>query len=311
MQGGALISILPGTEVPAPWHDLPLAGPALSRDAPPIIVTVTDAGRQCSVVFLEARGHAPDPRSMLPNTPASPDAATRPAHLLVVDDDEEIARLLARYFSSHGFRVSSVSDGTQMRRLLAADTVDIVLLDLGLPGEDGLALTHYLRGHWHGPVIIVTGRGDTVDCVVGLELGADDYVAKPFDLRELLARVRSVLRRAGEAAVSDTTPAAYVFEDHVLDTRAHALSAPDGRDIPLTSGEFALLHAFVEQAGRVISRDQLMTRLHGRDAGPFDRSIDVQIGRLRKKIEADPAQPKLIKSIRGAGYLFAAQVHPA
>jgi DNA-binding response OmpR family regulator len=255
--------------------------------------------------------------SMPTNTPVSPDAPdidVRPTHLLVVDDDAEIARLLVRYFGTHGFRVSCAGDGAQMRRLLAAETVDIVLLDLGLPGEDGLALTHYLREHWHGPVIIITGRGDTVDRVVGLELGADDYVAKPFDLRELLARVRSVLRRTGEPAASPApgaAPSAYVFEDHVLDTRAHALSAPDGRDIPLTSGEFALLRAFVEQAGQVVSRDQLMTRLHGRDAGPFDRSIDVQIGRLRKKIEADPAQPKFIKSIRGAGYLFAAQVRPA
>lgn len=251
---------------------------------------------------------------MPPNTPASPDAATRPAHLLVVDDDDEIARLIVRYFSSHGFRVSCVGDGAQMRRLLAAETVDIVMLDLGLPGEDGLSLTRYLREHWRGPVIIITGRGETVDRVVGLELGADDYVAKPFDLRELLARVRSVLRRAADAAAPAApcaTPPVYVFEDHVLDARARTLRAPDGHDIPLTTGEFALLHAFVEQPGQVLSRDRLMTRLHGRDAGPFDRSIDVQIGRLRKKIEPDPAQPKLIKSIRGAGYLFAAPVHSA
>lgn len=252
---------------------------------------------------------------MTTNAPAPPTTASpRPAHLLVVDDDPEIARLLERYFGAQGFRVSCAGDGVQMRRLLAAEAVDIVMLDLGLPGEDGLTLTHYLREHWRGPVIIVTGRGETVDRVVGLELGADDYVAKPFDLRELLARVRSVLRRAGESAApaaARAKPAVYVFEDHVLDTRAHTLTAPDGHDVALTTGEFALLRAFVEQAGEVLSRDRLMTTLHGRDAGPFDRSIDVQIGRLRKKIEADPAQPKLIKSIRSAGYLFAAQVYPA
>ena len=255
---------------------------------------------------------------MPPNVPVPPIVANaRPTHLLVVDDDSEIARLLERYFGAHGFRVSCAGDGAHMRRLLGAETVDIVMLDLGLPGEDGLSLTRYLREHWRGPVIIITGRGETVDRVVGLELGADDYVAKPFDLRELLARVRSVLRRAADAAATPplrtppSAPSAYVFEDHVLDVRAHTLRAPDGRDIPLTSGEFALLHAFVEQAGQVLSRDQLMTRLHGRDAGPFDRSIDVQIGRLRKKIEADPAQPRLIKSIRGTGYLFAATAHPA
>ena len=254
---------------------------------------------------------------MPPNTPAPPDAATQPAHLLVVDDDEEIARLLARYFGAHGFRVSSVGDGAQMRRLLAAEAVDIVMLDLGLPGEDGLALTRYLHEHWHGPVIIVTGRGETVDRVVGLELGADDYVAKPFDLRELLARVRSVLRRAGERAPAANAPAAaaqpprHAFEGYLLDARSHTLHGPDGGDVPLTTGEFALLRVFVEHAGQVLTRDQLMSRLHGRDAGPFDRSIDVQIGRLRRKIETDPAQPKIIKSIRGAGYLFAPQVRPA
>ncbi|BFI96099.1 MAG: response regulator [Rhodanobacter sp.] len=253
---------------------------------------------------------------MPPNTPASPDAATRTPHLLVVDDDEEIARLLARYFTAHGFRVSSVGDGIEMRRLLAAESVDIVMLDLGLPGEDGLALTRYLREHWHGPVIIVTGRGDTVDRVVGLELGADDYVAKPFDLRELLARVRSVLRRAGDRApppnaLAAAHPPRHAFDGYLLDTRSHTLSRSDGSDVPLTTGEFALLRVFVEHAGRVLSRDQLMTHLHGRDAGPFDRSVDVQIGRLRRKIEADPARPKIIKSIRGSGYLFVPRVLPA
>lgn len=248
------------------------------------------------------------------STPAAQDATAASAkmtHLLVVDDDDEIIRLLSRYFTTQGFRVSTAGDGTQMRHRLATEPVDIVMLDLGLPGEDGLTLTRHLREHWHGPVIIITGRGETVDRVVGLELGADDYVAKPFDLRELLARVRSVLRRAGEqarGAVSPAKSACRRFEGYVLDVQSHTLCDPRGTEIALTSGEFALLRAFVEHPGQVLTRDQLMTRVHGREAGPFDRSIDVQIGRLRRKVEVDPARPRLIKSIRGAGYLFAPSV---
>ncbi|MGN6320101.1 MAG: response regulator [Dyella sp.] len=236
--------------------------------------------------------------------PASP----IPQHVLVVDDDAEIAHILSRYFTSNGFRVTTASDGVQMRRIVDAEPVDIVMLDLGLPGEDGLSLTRHLREHWHGPVIIVTGRGESVDRVVGLELGADDYVTKPFDLRELLARVRSVLRRFSnappKAAAAGVARTRYAFEGYVLDIQSHSLISPDGEPIALTSGEFTLLRVLVEQANKVLSRDQLMTHIHGRDAGPYDRSIDVQIGRLRRKIEPDPANPQRIKSIRGAGYLF-------
>ncbi len=235
-----------------------------------------------------------------------------PAHLLVVDDDTEIARILSRYFGSHGFRVSIAGDGVQMRHVLGSEAVDIVMLDLGLPGEDGFSLTRHLREHWHGPVIIVTGRGESVDRVVGLELGADDYVTKPFDLRELLARVRSVLRRAAalpaKVAVKADEPLRLSFDGWVLDPQSHSLSGPEGEPIPLTSGEFALLRVFVEHSNQVLSRDQLMTHIHGRDAGPFDRAIDVQIGRLRRKIELDPAHPQRIKSIRGTGYLFSPTV---
>jgi two-component system, OmpR family, response regulator len=240
-------------------------------------------------------------------SPGSTTSANSPTHLLVVDDDVEIAKILDRYFSSHGFRVSTAGDGTQMRRLLDSETVDIVMLDLGLPGEDGFSLTRHLREHWHGPVIIVTGRGESVDRVVGLELGADDYVTKPFDLRELLARVRSVLRRAAppsKAAVRATGAGRFAFDGYVLDPQAHSLFGPQGDTIALTTGEFALLRVFVEHANQVLTRDQLMTHIHGRDAGPYDRSIDVQIGRLRRKIEADPASPQRIKSVRGSGYLF-------
>jgi Response regulators consisting of a CheY-like receiver domain and a winged-helix DNA-binding domain len=229
-----------------------------------------------------------------------------PAHLLVVDDDIEIVQILSRYFGSHGFRVSTAGDGVRMRHVLDSEPVDILMLDIGLPGEDGLSLTRNLRGHWHGPVIIVSGRGESVDRVVGLELGADDYVTKPFDLRELLARVRSVLRRTSSPPRTDTGRLS--FDGCVLDPQSHSLSGPQGEPIPLTSGEFALLRVFVEHSNQVLTRDQLMTYIHGHDAGPFDRSIDVQIGRLRRKIEPDPAHPQRIRSIRGSGYLFSPTV---
>lgn len=245
-------------------------------------------------------------------SPSPASSPSQPAHVLVVDDEPEIAQILSRYFSSHGFRVSVASDGMQLRRTIGTESVDLVMLDLGLPGEDGLSLTRYLREHWQGPVIIVTGRGESVDRVVGLELGADDYVTKPFDLRELLARVRSVLRRSSAtpapAAVASPGARRFAFDGYVLDTQSHGLLDPQGETIALTTGEFALLKVLVEHANKVLSRDQLMTHVHGRDAGPYDRSIDVQIGRLRRKIERDPARPERIKSIRGAGYLFSPSV---
>ncbi len=235
---------------------------------------------------------------------------TDPPHLLVVEDEAEIAEMLRRYFSGQGFRVSLASDGTQMRAVLAREAITLVLLDLGLPGEDGFELTRHLTSEWRGPVIIVSGRGDAFDRVVGLELGADDYVTKPFELRELLARVRSVLRRSATLPAPPEPEHSSVFEFEGFRLRLDARSLIDasGREVALTTGEFELLHALVSQPNRVLSRDQLMNALHRRDAGPFDRAIDVQIGRLRRKIEADPAQPAIIKSVRGAGYLCAARV---
>ena len=246
---------------------------------------------------------SPHPTESIPCPPAT--------HLLVVDDDAEVGSLLQRYFTGQGFRVSAVGDGRTMRACLAQESVQLVLLDLGLPGEDGFELTRELHEHWRGPVIIVTGRGESVDRVVGLELGADDYVTKPFDLRELLARVRSVLRRASEAGRGNTnspSPTCYGFAGYRLDPQARRLTNPQGTSVPLTHGEFELLSLFMEHPQQVLSRDDLMTRIHGRDAGPYDRAIDVQIGRLRRKIEPDPARPTLIKAIRGAGYLFAEAV---
>jgi DNA-binding response OmpR family regulator len=247
---------------------------------------------------------------MTSSAPSRPTESPLP-HLLVVDDDEEIAALIARYFGNYGFRVSAAVDGSAMRAAIARQTVDVVLLDLGLPREDGFELTRYLRAHWRGAIIIVTGRGESVDRVVGLELGADDYVTKPFDLRELLARVRSVLRRMSPAPAEPepaSCAAAMQFAGFRLDPDARVLSDPRGEDIPLTTGEFELLSLLLDHPNRVMSRDEIMGHLHGRDTGPFDRAIDVQIGRLRRKIESDPAKPQLIKSVRGAGYLFAARV---
>jgi len=236
-----------------------------------------------------------------------PDSAR---HLLIVDDDPEILGLLSRYLGGHGYVVSRAGDGVAMRQVLAEHAVDLVLLDLGLPGEDGLELMRQLRAGFVCAVIIVTGRGESVDRVVGLELGADDYVAKPFDLRELLARVRSVLRRMAPKAAAPSAPAGeqIAFDGFVLDVTARRLTGADGNEIQLTSGEFDLLLAFVEQPNRVLSRDSLMNRIHGRDSGPFDRAIDVQVGRLRRKLEPDSDPPQMIKAVRGAGYLFAARV---
>lgn len=237
-------------------------------------------------------------------------------HLLNVDDDTDVNELISAYFSQYGFNVSCVQSGEAMRAAIAEGGIDVVLLDLGLPGEDGLDLTRFLREHWNGPIIIVSGRGETIDRVVGLEVGADDYVTKPFDLRELLARVKSVMRRAaGEVptALSGVDPAngapsRYAFEGWILDAGARRLVDPDEVEVPLTRGEFDLLLALVERPQRVLSRDQLMDIIHNHEAGPFDRSIDVQIGRLRKKIADDPQQPRIIKAVRGLGYQFIAEV---
>jgi len=239
----------------------------------------------------------------------TPENDARP-HILVVDDDPEIGALLVRYLGNNGFRVSTAGNGTELRARLANEAVELILLDLGLPGEDGLTLLRQFQHTWQGPVIVVSGRGDSVERVVGLELGADDYVSKPFDLRELLARIRSVLRRT-RAPAPQPTPAnarKLEFDGLQLDPNVRNLIDRNGQPVDLTSGEFELLQALVERPNQVLSRDQLMNSIHGRDAGPFDRSIDVQIGRLRRKIELDPANPQLIKSVRGAGYLFAAAV---
>ncbi|MEO6364399.1 MAG: response regulator transcription factor, partial [Caldimonas sp.] len=209
-------------------------------------------------------------------------------HIAVVDDELDITLLLVNYLQGHGYRVTAVHDGAALMALMADDPPVLVLLDLGLPGEDGLTIARRLREHWHCGLVIVTGRGDAVDKVVGLEVGADDYVTKPFDLRELLARIKAVLRRLAPAASATTaaSPAAprrLRFAGWALDTASRSLTHPQGHDVRLTGGEFDLLRTLAEHAGRVLSRDFLLEQTRGREAAPFDRTIDVQVGRLRKK----------------------------
>ena len=231
-------------------------------------------------------------------------------HLAVVDDEIAITSLLASYLAGHGFRVSQLHSGRALMGLMAEDPPALVLLDLGLPGEDGFVIARQLREHWRCGLVIVTGRGDAVDKVVGLEIGADDYITKPFDLRELVARIRAVLRRiapAPAALAADATgaPSQHLcFAGWQLDIAARRLEDAQGRAMPLTSGEFDLLNVLAQHPGRVLSRDFLLQQTRGREAAPFDRTIDVQIGRLRRKIEINPEEPQIIKSVRSAGYVF-------
>lgn len=237
-------------------------------------------------------------------------------HIAVLDDEVDITLLLANYLQSQGYRVTQVHHGAALLALMAEDPPALVLLDLGLPGEDGFTIARQLREHWHCGLVIVTGRGDSVDKVVGLEVGADDYVTKPFDLRELLARIKAVLRRVApaEGAAPASAPAApnprskLRFAGWTLDTAARRLTNPQGREVVLSTGEFDLLCAFATHPERVLSRDFLLEHTRGREAGPFDRTIDVQVGRLRKKLEDDGDEPQLIKSVRGAGYILVAAV---
>ena len=232
-------------------------------------------------------------------------------HIAVVDDAPDITRLLANYLGGNGFRVTECSSGSALMTLMRKDPPNLVLLDVGLPGEDGLVIARRLREHWQTSIILVTGRSDPVDKVVGLEIGADDYVTKPFDLRELLARIKAVLRRtsqhlqpSGPLGNATGQPERFHFADWVLDCGGRRLLTSDGAEVALTTGEFELLRVFVTHAGRVLSRDFLLESTRGRDAAPFDRAVDVLVGRLRKKIEDTPAQPEMLKSVRSAGYVF-------
>ena len=224
-------------------------------------------------------------------------------HILVVDDDREIRDLLARFLDDHGHRVTTAADGREMRRALAEWGIDLVVLDLMLPGEDGLELCRKLRAESDIPVIMLTAMGEETDRIVGLEMGADDYLPKPFSPRELLARIKAVLRRA-EGRGAGEASSVLRFAGWSLDVDGRELTSPDGVVVPLSGGEFDLLRAFVTHPKRVLSRDQLLDLARGREAQPFDRSIDVQVSRLRRKIEADPKEPTLIKTVRSGGYMF-------
>ena len=230
-------------------------------------------------------------------------------HILVVDDHQEIRDLVARHLKKEGFRVSTAAEGKAMRRVLSDSRIDLIVLDLMMPGEDGLSLCRNLRADVSTagiPVIMLTAKGDEVDRIVGLEMGADDYIPKPFSTRELIARIKAVLRRAqgGLAGAEEETAETYRFEGWTLDVAGRHLVTGDGVTVPLSTGEYDLLMAFVQRPGRVLSRDQLLDLTRGRSAAPFDRSIDTQVSRLRKKIEKDIKDPKLIKTVWGGGYTF-------
>jgi two-component system phosphate regulon response regulator OmpR len=232
--------------------------------------------------------------------------------ILIVEDDVSVREMLAEYLGTHGYEIAQADGGTVMREAVEKSLPDVVLLDVNLPGEDGFTLARFLRERYDVGIIMVTGSADLADRIAGLEVGADDYVVKPFELRELRARVKSIMRRmqarppvtpaaeaAGTAASSRVRVAACA-----LDLASHQLFAADGREIPLTGMEFDLLKAFVERPNQVLNRDQLLTLTRNREWEPFDRSIDIRIARVRRKIEADPDHPQAIRTVRGSGYMF-------
>lgn len=233
-----------------------------------------------------------------------------PDHILVVDDDREIRSLLTEYLQQQGYRVTAAADGRGLRQALAASRPDLVILDLMLPGEDGLTLCRELRAGSDLPVIMLTARGDETDRIVGLELGADDYVAKPFSPRELLARIKSVLRRAralpGNLKTGDD--GLFRFAGWMLDAATRNLTSPRGVVVALSGTDYRLLKIFVDHPNRVLTRDQLVDLMLEREAGPYDRAIDVQVSRLRQRLGEDAREPAIIKTVRGQGYVFAAHV---
>jgi len=231
-------------------------------------------------------------------------------HILIVDDHQEIRDLVNRLLTREGFRTSLAADGRAMRKVLADGRIDLILLDLMLPGEDGLSLCRSIRTDSDVPIIMLTAKGEEIDRVIGLEMGADDYLAKPFGGRELLARIRAVLRRGPGRAEREGRMGTrqYRFDRFVLDTETRDLLRDDGVTVPLSTGEFDLLLVFVERPKRVLNREQLLDLARGRSAVAFDRAIDTQVSRLRRKLERDAADPKLIKTIWGGGYMFTPDV---
>jgi len=233
-------------------------------------------------------------------------------HILIVDDDREIRDLLSRFLVKHGYRVSTAADGRDMRRVMADARIDLIVLDVMMPGETGLTLCGQVRATSKVPIIMLTAVAEETDRIIGLELGADDYLAKPFNPRELLARIRAVLRRTDirepVAAVEGDGNPVLSFNGWRLDLATRQLTNPAGEPVELSTGEYDLLVAFAERPQRVLSRDRLLDLAKGRAAVAFDRSIDVQVGRLRRKIEVDASAPQLITTVRGGGYMFTPQV---
>ena len=232
--------------------------------------------------------------------------STVPPHILVVEDDRETRALIAKYLRNNDCHVVTAQDGREMDSRLADQRVDLVVLDVMLPGEDGLSLCRRVRASSPLPIIMLTARGEDVDRILGLEMGADDYLAKPFNPRELLARIRSVLRRQSLAQTASATSGATAlgFLGWRIDFRLRELRNPDGALVAMTSAEFDLLQAFCERPGRVLSREALLDLTHGRNAGSFERSIDVLVSRIRRKIEPDPQSVSIIKTVRSGGYMF-------
>jgi two-component system, OmpR family, response regulator len=255
-------------------------------------------------------------RDQLDDDPSRPSESgraefTRAAHVLAVDDDQAMRAMIADYLADQNVRVSVAADSRDMQRVLAAGGVDLVILDLKLGNEDGLEIVRALRAESDLPIIVLTGhRRESVDRVVGLELGADDYLTKPFSPRELLARIHAVLRRRSPAARpdKDAKRTRYRFAGWELNLHTRRLSSPSGQNVPLTKGEFALLAVFLQSPQRVLTREHLLSASRVHDNEVFDRSIDVQILRLRRKLESDPSAPSLIKTERGVGYVFASPV---
>ncbi len=231
-------------------------------------------------------------------------------HRLIVDDDREIRDSLGRYLTKNGFRVTAADGGAKMRQAVETGAIDLIVLDVMMPGEDGLTLCRWLREKTRIPVVMLTAVGEQTDRIIGLEMGADDYVVKPFNPRELLARIRAVIRRTQGLPPDPRSQknGMLKFAGFALDTERHELTGPDGVAVPLSQGEFLLLGAFLDHPGRVLTRDQLLDLTRGRAAVPFDRSIDNQVSRLRKKIEVDAKNPRLIQTVWGGGYRFGAEV---
>jgi two-component system OmpR family response regulator len=231
-------------------------------------------------------------------------------HILIVDDDRDIRDLLSEYLQKQGYRTSVAADGRAMRNMMSHADPDLIILDLMLPGEDGLMLCREIRAKSDTPILMLTARGDEVDRIVGLEMGADDYLAKPFSPRELVARIKSILRRsrALPANLKPNQAKLFHFAGWTLDIKTRNLLSPEGVSIALSGTDFKLLRIFLDHPNRVLNRDQLIDLTQSRDAGPFDRSIDLQVSRLRRRLNDPPKEPAIIKTARGEGYVFAAEV---